>query len=228
MPNFSLILPAAGRSTRFGGPRSKLLEPMAGSTVIARSLRPFLQRADLVKVLIPCNDMESIRSAVASDDPRIEFCPGGESRAHSVLQALRRVPTDVEWVAVHDAARPLISAELIESTFTAAQKHGAAVPALPVALTIKLADGPLPAKVLRTVPRHQLWAMQTPQIMRRADLLRAFSACPLPLDQVTDDVQLLELIGQETWLVPGEQNNLKITTAMDLRIAEILLSNTSV
>jgi 2-C-methyl-D-erythritol 4-phosphate cytidylyltransferase len=117
----------------------------------------------------------------------------------------------------------LISPQLIERTLVAALQHGSAVPALSVTLTIKQASGPLPAKVERTVPRQALWAMQTPQIMRRADLLDAFARCPLPLDQVTDDVQLLELIGKPVWLVEGEERNLKITTAIDLRVAELWL-----
>ena len=94
---------------------------------------------------------------------------------------------------------------------------------MPVALTIKQADGPLPAKVRATVPRHTLWAMQTPQAMRREDILAAFSACSLPLDQVTDDAQLLELASRDVWLVEGEERNLKITTRTDLQIAELIL-----
>ena len=94
---------------------------------------------------------------------------------------------------------------------------------MPVSLTIKQADGPLPARVQRTLPRASLWAMQTPQVMRRADLLRAFETCPLPLEQVTDDVQLLELAGQPVWLVEGDERNLKVTTRMDLRVAEMVL-----
>ncbi len=133
------------------------------------------------------------------------------------------VPESIEWVAVHDAARPLVSSALIEATLRAAAEHGAAVPALAAALTIKQADGPLPAKVERTLPRQSLWTMQTPQIMRRADLLEAFAKCPLPLDQITDDVQLLELIQKEVWLIPGEERNLKITTAIDLKVAEFWL-----
>jgi 2-C-methyl-D-erythritol 4-phosphate cytidylyltransferase len=129
----------------------------------------------------------------------------------------------VEWVAIHDAARPLVSDELIERTFAAARAHGAAVPAMPVPLTVKQADGPLPARVQRTLPRHTLWAMQTPQIMRRAALLSAYSNCPLTLDQITDDTQLLELAGEEVWLVAGEERNLKITTQSDLRLAEHFL-----
>jgi 2-C-methyl-D-erythritol 4-phosphate cytidylyltransferase len=120
--------------------------------------------------------------------------------------------------------RPLVSQELIDLTFAAAQEHGAAVPALQVNFTVKEATGPLPALVKRTVPRQELWAMQTPQVMRRADLAEAFARCRASLEQVTDDVQLLELAGKEVWLVPGEERNLKITTPIDLIIARTLLS----
>jgi 2-C-methyl-D-erythritol 4-phosphate cytidylyltransferase len=78
--------------------------------------------------------------------------------------------------------------------------------------------------VQRTLQRDQLWAMQTPQAMRRRDLLSAFDSCPLPLDQITDDVQLLELAGKPVWLVDGEERNLKITNPIDLQIAAALLS----
>jgi len=224
MATFALILPAAGRSTRFGASRSKLLEALGGASVISRALQPFLDHADCAKVVIPCGDAESIRAALRQPiDPRVEFCPGGETRAHSVLAALQRVPSEAEWVAVHDGARPLVSRALIDRTLAAAREHGAAVPAMAVALTIKEATGPLPARVQRTVPRQALWAMQTPQVMRRADLLDAFARCPVPLDQMTDDVQLLELAGREVWLVPGEESNLKVTSRMDLRLAELWL-----
>jgi 2-C-methyl-D-erythritol 4-phosphate cytidylyltransferase len=173
-------------------------------------------------VIIACGDPGGLAAVLPKDD-RIVFCDGGATRAHSVLAGLKRVSTDVTWVAVHDAARPLISAALIEKTLIAAKEHGAAVPALPVALTIKQAIGPLPARVDRTVPRQSLWAMQTPQIMRRTELLDAFERCPIPLDQVTDDVQLLELAGHPVWLVDGEERNLKVTTAVDIVVAKWFL-----
>src|SRR4029079_14908264 len=100
--------------------------------------------------------------------------------AESVWAALRRVPADVEWVAIHDAARPLVSQELIDRTLAAAVEYGAAGPAMPVGLTIKQAVGPLPAMIQKTVPRSDLWAMQIPQIMRRTTLLRAFELCSYP------------------------------------------------
>src|SRR5439155_26744159 len=147
---------------------------------------------------------------------QIALVPGGATRAHSVLAALKRVPADVEWVAIHDAARPLVSQRLIDRTLAAAVEHGAAAPALSVQLTIKQAKAPLPAKVQQTIPRADLWALQTPQIIRRATLLRAFEECVYPLEHVTDDLQLLELTGHPAFLVPGEESNLKITTPQDL------------
>jgi 2-C-methyl-D-erythritol 4-phosphate cytidylyltransferase len=230
MPSFAVILPAAGRSTRFG--QDKLAAPLQGCPVLQRSMMAFLNRDDVSHVIIATNDFASTHAALTAApsgeailaNPKINICTGGANRALSVRSALEQVPPDVEWVAVHDAARPLVSSELIERSFAAAIEHGAAVPALAVHLTVKQAVGPLPAKVVRTLPRHELWAMQTPQVMRRADLVDAFAACPLPLEHVTDDVQLLELAGKEVWLVQGEERNLKITTASDMRLAEMYLT----
>lgn len=215
-PDFAVILPAGGTASRFG--RDKLNEPLGGRAVLERTLRAFTVRPDVVCIAV------GGRPDLPMDDQRIVHAPGGASRAETVLNALRRIPESIEWVAVHDAARPLVSQALIDRTLASAVAHGAAVPALPVALTIKRAAGPLPAQVIETVPRQQLWAMQTPQIMRRRDLLTAYERCPIPLEQVTDDVQLLELAGQAAWLVEGEESNLKITTPMDLRVAELILA----
>ncbi len=210
-----MIIPAAGSSTRFGAGRNKLLEPLAGEPVLRRTIRAF-GRPDVAGIFVATGISDF------AFGENVVLCSGGACRAESVRNALLSVPEDIEWVAVHDAARPLVSSELIDSTFAAAINYGAAVPALPVTLTVKQADGPLPAKVQRTLPRHTLWAMQTPQAMRRADLVEAFARCPLPLDQVTDDVRLLELAGREVWLVPGEERNLKITTWQDMLLAETL------
>jgi 2-C-methyl-D-erythritol 4-phosphate cytidylyltransferase len=229
MPSFAVILPAAGGATRFGGPVNKVLAPLGGVPLIVHSLRAFLSRPDVATVVVPTSDASALHDSASKElahslrDPRVRVCAGGASRAESVRLGLSEVPATVEWAAVHDAARPLVSQELITRTLAAAVEHGAAVGALPVTLTIKEAGGPLPARVQRTVPRNRLWAVQTPQIARRADLLRAFETCPLPLDQVTDDVQLIELAGKEVWLVAGDEWNLKVTTQTDLRLAEVLL-----
>jgi 2-C-methyl-D-erythritol 4-phosphate cytidylyltransferase len=227
MPDFAVILPAAGRSTRFGGTTSKLFQSLDGQPVLARTLRAFLLRDDVPQIVIPSSDHEAVgqltKQFTATEQSKIYLCPGGENRSGSVRAGLGQVHNHIEWVAVHDAARPLISQELIDRTLAAAVEHGAAAAALPVHLTIKQADGPLPAPVQCTVPRQNLWAMQTPQIMRRRDLLEAFAACPIPLADVTDDVQLLELSNKPVWLVEGEHRNLKITTPTDIQIAQALL-----
>jgi 2-C-methyl-D-erythritol 4-phosphate cytidylyltransferase len=216
MQRFAVIIPAGGSSSRFGGGRNKLLAPLAGETVLMRAIRAF-GRDDVATTVI------ATAKGILPEGTSYRTCEGGPSRAHSVLNALRTLEAEIEWVAVHDAARPLVTQALINRTFEAAVKYGAAVPALPVALTVKEADGPLPAKVKRTVPRQTLWAMQTPQVMRRADLLSAFERCPLPLEQITDDAQLLELAGFDVWLVAGEDRNIKITTAQDMLVAETIL-----
>lgn len=228
MEPFAVIVPAAGTSSRFAG-GNKLLALLAGEPVLRRTVAAFRGRPDVACVIIAAggvaNDLvEAIdRPGATASASRVRFCRGGASRAESVRNALGEVPRDIAWVAVHDAARPLVSQQLIEQTFAAARRLGAAVPAMPVALTVKQADGPLPARVQRTIPRHTLWVMQTPQAMRRDALQEAFDACPLSLDQITDDAQVLELAGHEVWLIPGEERNLKITTAQDLVLAETLL-----
>jgi 2-C-methyl-D-erythritol 4-phosphate cytidylyltransferase len=230
MPHFAVILPAAGASTRFGPRASKLFAPLKdGLPVIACTLERFLSREDVELVVIATpagglrstDDHPALRRAL--EDRRVRQCEGGASRAHSVRHALAQVPSHVEWVAVHDAARPLVSTAVIDRTVEAAARYGAAIPALPIVPTVKQADGPLPAKVQRSVSRQTLWGVQTPQVARRAALEAAYAACTLPLDQVTDEAQLLELAGQEVWLVAGDERNLKITTPDDLHAARAYL-----
>ena len=228
LPRFTLILPAAGGSSRFG--TNKLLASLAGEPVISRTLSAFLDHPSLGGVVIAASQPNAIRQACVRVLDRAEaqgvpvtFAPGGDCRADSVRNALRLAGTAVEWVAVDDAARPLVSRELIDAALAAGVRYGAATPALPMTLTIKETAGPLPAAVVRTLDRTMLWAIQTPQVARRADLLAAAEQCPVPLPQVTDDLQLLELAGQPTWLIPGDERNLKLTTAMDLPVAEAFL-----
>jgi 2-C-methyl-D-erythritol 4-phosphate cytidylyltransferase len=220
MPSFAVILPAAGTSTRFGA--NKLTAPLNGTPVIARSIAAFIDRTDVAEVIIATRDRAALEAALPAailNHAKLRWSGGGETRAHTVQQAAES--TQMEWIAVHDAARPLVSQSLIDRVFAAALANGAAAPALAVHLTIKQATGPLPARIERTIPRQSLWAMQTPQAMRRQDLLDAYAAVTLPLDQITDDVQLLELVNKPVMLVNGEEANLKITTPLDLRIASL-------
>lgn len=216
---FAIILPAAGRSVRFG--TDKLRATLAGRSVLNRSIAAFAERLgrDVAQIIV-AGDSDGLPM-----DVPITRVAGGASRAHTVRNALDAVDPSIAFVAIHDAARPLVSQTLVDRVFTAAVEHGAAAPAMPVQLTIKQTAGTsLPATIERTIPRASLWAMQTPQVMRRTDLLDAYARCPLPLDQITDDVQLLELIGRPVMLVPGDERNLKLTTPLDLKLAELLLT----
>ena len=253
MPKFAVILPAAGSSSRFGAPKlvqdlagvpviARAVLPFiqradTHQVLIAVPNDPFATAPPAQQNLARLDDATSTGRAnqvweALSREPavknrlggQIALVPGGPTRAESVWAALRRVPADVEWVAVHDAARPLVSQELIDRTLAAALQYGAAAPAIAVQLTIKQASGPLPARVEKTVPRDSLWALQTPQIMRRATLLRAFDECVYPMQHITDDLQLLELAGEQAWLIPGDERNIKITTLQDLQLAEMLLA----
>jgi 2-C-methyl-D-erythritol 4-phosphate cytidylyltransferase len=229
MNQFSIILPAAGRSTRFGGPVSKVFQHLLDRPVLSWTIAAFANRDDVAEIVIAASDRAGVEQCLAPLAPgareKVRICDGGSCRAESVLAALKATSEDSDWIAVHDAARPLASKAVIDRTFAAGVKYGAAAAALPVHLTIKQADGPLPARVQKTVPRTQLWAMQTPQVARRSDLLAAFAMCPIPLEEVTDDVQLLELAGKEVWLVNGDERNLKITTPIDLQLAAMWLEN---
>lgn len=252
MLRFAVIIPAAGSSSRFGAPKLVqdlagvpviarallpfIQRPDTHQILIAVPNDPFATAAPAQQSLarlddpVPTGRANQVWEALSREPAvknrlggQIALVPGGPTRAQSVWSALKRVPAEVEWVAIHDAARPLVSQDLIERTRAAAVEYGAAAPAVAVPLTIKQASGPLPAKVEKTVPRDALWALQTPQIMRRAVLLRAFEECAYPMQRITDDLQLLELAGEAAWLVPGDERNIKITTRQDLLLAEMLL-----
>lgn len=225
MPDFSVIILAAGMSTRFGTGQSKLAERIGVSTVLGVSVAQFLAREDVSRIVVAAHDAAGTRAMLGDTafSPRVAIVPGGANRAESVWAAAKTLSRDVEFVAVHDGARPGVSQALVDRVFAAARTHGAAGPALPVELTIKQATGPLPAQVTRTIPRETLWAMQTPQAMRLTDLLAAFETCPILLSQVTDDLQLLELANIPSVLVEGDEANLKITRPADLETVRRML-----
>jgi 2-C-methyl-D-erythritol 4-phosphate cytidylyltransferase len=147
--------------------------------------------------------------------------PGGAERSHSVLAALRAAPPG-EVVVVQDAARPLVTRELVEECLDvmASEECDAAIAAAPVADTIKEAAGEV---VVRTLDRSRLWAVQTPQLFRRDALERALGLGDAALAAATDDASLIESFGGEVRLVPTSAQNFKVTTAEDLHLAELIL-----
>jgi 2-C-methyl-D-erythritol 4-phosphate cytidylyltransferase len=147
---------------------------------------------------------------------------GGRTRQESVQNGLAHVPADADLVLIHDAVRPLVRKEMIEATIRAAQRVGAAILAAPVKATLKRtgANGLIRA----TVPRDNLWAAQTPQVFERRLILEAYATAAADRFHATDDAALVERLGHPVAIVEGAEENIKITTREDLRIAKILLA----
>lgn len=225
MSRFALILPAAGKSSRLGDARGKkpFIE-LAGQPIWRRSVEPFRKRTDVTQVIIvvSADDRAWFESTFRDDLSSIsglQVVTGGVERVDSVARGLEVVGDEIEFVAVHDAARPLVTAELIERVFTVANQDGAAIPANPVSSTVKRVND---AQIVETVDRSELWLAQTPQVFCRDWLYEAFDK--RGSRSFTDEAQMLEAIGRPVTVVEGSPTNFKITTADDLRFAEALLT----
>lgn len=221
MAKFAVILPAAGRSSRFHDKNyKKPYAPLAGRAVWLHSAERFLNRDDVVQVIlvIAADDREYFDFKFSANIAilGIEVIEGGAERADSVEAALARVKPEAELVCVHDAARPCLTDVWVDKIFAAAERTGAAIFALPVAGTLKRV-GP-DKTITETVDRGGLWEAQTPQVFRRQLLLDAYAK--RAGFQATDDAQLVERLGHRVAVVPGSPMNLKIATKEDLRLAE--------
>ncbi len=226
MGRFAVILPAAGRSSRFGDPRQKkVYADLDGRAVWLRAAEPFLHRDDVGQVIVAIapedRELFDRRYGASVAFLKVRVVEGGAERADSIASALAVVAADCDHVAVHDAARPCVTAELIDAVFQAARDHGAALPGVPVADTLKRVDAAQFA--VETVPRAGLVAVQTPQAFRRDLLERAYADRGRAAGSITDDAMLVEAIGRHCRVVPGSAANLKITTQDDLRLAALIL-----
>jgi 2-C-methyl-D-erythritol 4-phosphate cytidylyltransferase len=219
----SAIIAAGGSSQRMGF--DKLFAVIADEPVIAHAIRAFdratsvseivvvarEQRHDEITKIISCAGFKKIRAIVR----------GGERRQDSVRAGLDCVDRDAEYVAVHDAARPLITPQQIERVFEQCRAHDAAVLAQPVNDTLKCADADL--LVVGAVDRHQLYAMQTPQIFERKVIEDAYRAVYSENISVTDEVSAVERLGHKIALVLNDDFNFKITYPRDLPVADFIL-----
>ncbi|HEY2882203.1 MAG TPA: IspD/TarI family cytidylyltransferase, partial [Pirellulales bacterium] len=175
MATFAVILAAAGQSSRFNDKNyKKPFAPLDGRPVWLHSAEKFLARKDVTQsiLVISPDDREYFLSKFAANAAilGIEVIDGGEERSDSVQKALERVNPEIDFVAIHDAARPCIVDEWISAVFTAAEKSGAAIPAIPVGGTLKRAAN---QTIVETVSREGLWEAQTPQVFRRDLLVKA-------------------------------------------------------
>jgi 2-C-methyl-D-erythritol 4-phosphate cytidylyltransferase len=223
---FAVIIPAAGKSTRFGGHEKKPFVSLDGRPVWLRTAELFWNRDDVSKVYLVISpaDREEFRGRFGHllVFTNSEVVDGGAERFESVANALARIPTEVEFVAVHDAVRPLTPSAVIDSVFAAAREHGAAMPAVAVSDTLKQVDSTT-HRITATVARNGLWQAQTPQVVRRDVILSAYERRGAQKTPITDDAQLVEATGQGVFVVPGSPLNMKITTKEDFELAEAVL-----
>jgi 2-C-methyl-D-erythritol 4-phosphate cytidylyltransferase len=224
MPTFSVILPAAGQSSRFHDQHyKKPFAPLENRAVWLHSAERFLNRKDVKQVIIVISpeDREEFMTRFGANVMilGVDVVDGGRQRADSVKNALERVSPECDYVAVHDAARPCLADEWIDKVFAAAEQTGAAILATPVVATLKRVgkDHAIEA----TVPRENLWEAQTPQVFRRDLLLKAYAKGGT--SAATDEASLVEQLGHKVIVVPGSPINIKITTRDDLRLASHLL-----
>lgn len=223
MARFAVILPAAGKSTRFQkNNRKKTFLDLKGRAVWLRSAEHFVNRKDVVQtiVVVAPDDLDWFKEKYRPNLAfmNVELVAGGAERADSIRNAIGHLHPKADYVAVHDAARPLLVRKWIDAVFSAAERSGAAILATPETSTLKrVTDG----LIAETVDRRQLWQAQTPQVFGR-QLFEQAHAQP-DASRATDDAQLVEQLGKPVTIVEGSPMNLKITTADDFRMAEHLL-----
>lgn len=221
MSSIAVVIPAGGAGLRMGGVAKPLLE-LAGQSLLQRSVQPFLDRADVHWIVIALPpELASTPPHWLMSDRRIDIVAGGAERGDSVRNALAAVPIEADIVLVHDAARPLVSAEVIERCITAAADGMSAIAAIPVTDTVKEVDEG--GRVTATPDRRTLWAAQTPQAFPAEVLRNAHARAASDGVSTTDDAALVARYGGTVIVVEGARENLKITTPADLVVAAALL-----
>jgi len=230
------VIAAAGSGERLGAGGPKAFVEVAGSPLLAWSLAALgaAETIDAIVIAAPPGDEDRAAGLAGEAGVDVTVVPGGESRSESV--ALGLAAADSELVAVHDAARPLVTAELVDAIVArlASRPEAAAViAAAQITDTVKRAREPRPAEgelrgggptVAKTESREHLWAAQTPQVFRAEALRVALAADPQATAAATDDAMLVERAGGKVLIHPAPPENLKVTTPADLRRAELLLA----
>jgi 2-C-methyl-D-erythritol 4-phosphate cytidylyltransferase len=223
------IIPAGGSGQRFSKTQDKLLAELQGQPILIYTLRTLLAAPSIQGIILSASEanQSTYQTLVAEafPDRHVVIVTGGPDRRASVLNGLLALPDNIDIVVIHDAARPLIQPQSIE-TAIAAVRQGAkgAIVGIPIHDTVKQIDSPS-LEITGTLDRSRLWRAQTPQCFQTRLILQAHRQVPLETP-VTDDAQLLELSGLgPTRMIPGEESNLKITSQQDLRLAELFLTS---
>ena len=222
----SVLIPAAGQGKRMGSSVKKPYLMLADKPILSHTIDHFEQNSvvDEIFVVVDESDFIACRENVLAPfryRKVRELVSGGKTRQISVFNGLRALSDDVDFVIIHDGVRPFINDDIIFGCLEAAAECGAAVSAVPVKETIKVANAEL--FITDTPERDRLWRVQTPQVFRKSLLVEAHKKAIQNGIDATDDAALIENLGLPVKLVMGSYKNMKLTTPEDLRIAETLL-----
>ncbi|MDR1491142.1 MAG: 2-C-methyl-D-erythritol 4-phosphate cytidylyltransferase [Planctomycetaceae bacterium] len=243
---FSVILAAAGKSARFKDSKNTLYAknisdkkpfiPLCGKSVWEHSVSIFAtnKRIDQIIIVVAPEDYSFFETKFSEqiNKWRLELVMGGQERFESIENALKHVRTDIDFIAIHDAARPCVTKQQIHDVFQTAEQFGAAILASPLVGTIKRTVPTIQIEkkgenfstkdIIETIPRDNLWEAQTPQVFQKKLIIDAY-ANRKNVTNITDDAQLVENLGRLVKIVPSDRSNIKITTISDLLFAEQFL-----
>ncbi len=219
----TVIVAAGGSSNRMNGKNKQMLK-IGGIPVLIHSILA-LEKSEKIHHIIIVTKFEMIDEIHSlcheyKISKLYKVIEGGDNRYSSVLNGVLELPIETSYIAVHDGARPFITPKLINDVFTMAENHGAAIPAVPVKDTIKIARS---NEITDTPDRRTLFAAQTPQVFELGLYIKALkNSLSMNSETITDDSSLIEAIGEPVYIVDGDYNNIKITTPEDLILAEAL------
>lgn len=221
----AVIIAAAGRGERFGSSENKTFAKLGGRPIFLRSIEHFINREDVCQtiIVVSAGDMVTMKEKYAANLAfmGVTLVEGGATRTESVSAGLAAVSEEATHVAIHDAARPCVTEDMIDRVFAEASKTGAAILANRLNGTIKRVSeaGVIDA----TVPRDALYEAQTPQVFNRSMIAEVYHDFPAGADKATDDAQIVELAGHAVSVVESDGTNLKITTKPDITLANAII-----
>jgi len=226
--NTVAVIPAAGFGIRMKSKRAKQFLSLDGRPILAVTLLHFQEcnEVDRIVLVAPSGDVDYCREHIVEEFglTKVEtIVPGGERRQDSVRLGIQATEGKFDRVLIHDGVRPVIEAALLKRVLDAARTHRAVIAALPAKETVKEVDDR--GEVVRTYDRRRVWMVQTPQVFRYQDILKAHTlALAEGWEEATDDALLVERLGVSVTIVEGSEKNIKVTTPYDLELARFLLS----
>jgi 2-C-methyl-D-erythritol 4-phosphate cytidylyltransferase len=223
----SAILVGAGLGLRMGGTIKKPFMQVHGKPIFLHTIERFAKNDTVTEIILVVGEAEiqSLRNTwqtTLEANKVKKIVAGGKRRQDSVYNGLCQVSSNVEIILIHDVVRPLVRNEHIDAVIDKAKETGAAILAAPMKATVKETSDNL--LIRRTVPRNSLWMAQTPQGFERNLVVKVFSQFQNTDREFTDDAEMVETAGYPVYIVPGTDENIKITTREDIHIAEALLA----